>query len=109
MSNQDANYNKDVVLSLIPVGKGNAVNQKKLVELTGFNDRDIRSIVQSLRKEGNLICSNTYNGYWIAENIQELNETIRQLTAQKMTLEDTINCLVDASYKLEREVANEYE
>ena len=109
MNNKEVDYSKEVVLSLIPTGKGNAINQKKLVELTGYGSRDIRAIVQALRRDGNPICSNTCHGYWIAESVKELDETIRQLTAQRMTIDDTINCLVETSCRLEREVANGYE
>jgi biotin operon repressor len=87
-------FMQKVVLSCIPRGIDNAIHSKELSFMTGLSKRDIRIIIQKLRKDGEPICSLTNKGYWIAKNSDELYKCLSSLREQRDTLEDTIEALM---------------
>ena len=53
--------NKPLILTdYLSVGERNAITAKDLARLLGWNDRDVTITVNALRKQGELICSNTH-------------------------------------------------
>lgn len=88
------NTQKEIILAVIPYGKGDAIKSKEIYHKTGIKPRTLRSIVNSLRDEGYPICSNSYNGYWIPLTSVEIRETINQLQNHINTLTLTINNLL---------------
>lgn len=60
------------------VGKDKAIHSKKLEKRFGICPRTVRNYVNNLRKSGVPVCSND-NGYWIAKNIKEANQTVKRL------------------------------
>lgn len=94
------NYINELVINCLSRGKVNAVKQDYIKAKTGLNKRDIRYIVQELRHQGYPICSTTYDGYWLADCEEDLEHCISQLTAQAITLHDTIAALTDTKIKL---------
>ena len=70
------------ILERLGVGRENALKARQLGE-----DREVRSIVSSLRKKNYAICSGN-EGYWIARNeiekaesLGKINSRIAELTA----------------------------
>ena len=55
----------------LSTGKENAINTNELSRLYGFNSREIRSLVETERKQGSMICSD-HNGYYLAESFAEV-------------------------------------
>ena len=77
---------KTVILDSIPHGQTNRVTRPQLlykVNRRGFSisDRMMRSVIADLRAndpDGAWICSDTDGGYWIAESLAELDDSLRQ-------------------------------
>jgi Mn-dependent DtxR family transcriptional regulator len=63
------------------LGKRNAVKQKDICTLLSCKGREVRNMVNSLRREGKPICSGG-NGYWYAANSDEVLATIRYLDSR---------------------------
>lgn len=59
-------------------GKENPISSKRLERMSGVSGRTIRKYVHRLRQEGKPICSDQ-NGYYYAEEQQEVNETVSRL------------------------------
>lgn len=59
-------------------GKSRAVPSRELEQLFDLDGRSIRRRISVLRQEGCPICSDV-NGYFYAENQQEINETVGRL------------------------------
>ena len=81
---------KEVILSLIPLGNENAVSQSYLSDMTGYKKREIRLIVNELRKEYP-VCSGN-DGYWIGNNV-DINNTINLLQSHIKTMQETVDNL----------------
>jgi len=89
------------------VGRDSAIKKRVLMaQLTrlGFrtNERQIRAIVNKLRKEGNLICSAAAEdgGYYLASNLAEFNEFIeRELGAKIADMSQTISAMKRAAHE----------
>ncbi len=60
------------------VGKAKAIHSRKLEKRFHICPRTVRTYVNNLRKSGIPICSND-KGYWIAENPNEANQTVKRL------------------------------
>ena len=59
-------------------GKTNAVHSNELEKLFDMTGRNIRYVVNHLRKEGFPICSDE-DGYYYAETQAEINATVKRL------------------------------
>ena len=64
------------ILEKLKVGKENALKARQLGE-----ERDVRYIVSSLRKKNFPICSGD-EGYWIARNEIEKEESLRKINSR---------------------------
>lgn len=62
-------------------GSANPVSSKTLEAVFHLKGTEIRKLVNSLRCQGKLICSDYY-GYYYAANQQELNATVAQLSSR---------------------------
>ena len=59
----------DKALAFLATGKK---TREQLAEHLELSDREMRKVIESLRSDGNRICSdNKSKGYWIAESDQE--------------------------------------
>jgi hypothetical protein len=83
---------RDELLGLLSehIGAAKGISATALVKkckLAGFvaNERQIRSIVESLRAEGTHVCGLPGTGYFIAETSSELDATCRFLINRSMT------------------------
>ncbi len=68
-------------LKRLHTGECRAISSRELAAAFGISGRALRDIVNRLREAGIPICSSDY-GYFYAENEQELNRTIRQLSSR---------------------------
>lgn len=77
----------DRLLSLIPTGKGNAINRKRLVELMGIDDRAVRLLIKRARRYTPILNLQNGNGYFIpaADERHLVDKWIRQETARAKT------------------------
>ena len=62
-------------------GKERAVYSRELQRLFSLDGRNLRRKINRLRQEGYPICSDE-NGYYYAENQQEVNDTVCRLNQQ---------------------------
>jgi len=65
------------IISLIVVGKKNALHLKELIKYTGINNRDLRRYIEELRRNGAVIISNN-KGYYFPDNDIEIKRYIKQ-------------------------------
>ena len=77
--------NKKLVLSLISVGKENAISRQELKTLTGLDDRNIRLIIKELTKDHDIISSSSARGYWISEDDSEIKQFLAECDSRSRT------------------------
>ena len=58
-------------------GKANAIHSQDLQRLFSIDGRNLRRKISSLRQDGIPICSDE-DGYYYADNQQEINKTVRR-------------------------------
>ena len=72
------------ILEFIPTGKDNAISACRLADIRNCSEREIRHIVENLRRNGILICSSyrcSGGGYYIPRDSAETAEYfVRQLS-----------------------------
>ena len=68
------------ILDFIPTGKENAISKQKLMEVTGIKDeRLVRDAIKSQVENGvPILSSSGHKGYWYSEDIDEIEEFIRE-------------------------------
>lgn len=75
------------ILDYIPFGKENAVTRQELVKLTGLDDRTIRNEIKRLNREGIPILSSSHTcGYWLSNDVAELEAYIRETDSRRESL-----------------------
>jgi biotin operon repressor len=75
------------------IGKGNGIGVKQLAAILGTTERHIRTLVSDLRDEGHAICGTPKDGYYIAANAAELEQTcefLRSRALHSLTLESRL-------------------
>lgn len=91
------------IITVLPVGKENAVSQKQLAAVLGVSERHLRKIIETERQNGKVICSSSdadENGYFLPANVEEAREfcvtmekraktTLRCLKATRQWIKDT--------------------
>lgn len=71
------------IMSLLPVGKENAISTAELVRLVGCGSaRDLQERIAYERNHGAIICSGSGSGYWRPKNRQEIQEFIDTMGAR---------------------------
>ena len=98
--NKELTEAHEIVLSFILEGKENAKYIKDISFISGFNSREIKRIIQDLRRAGYPICSTTYDGIWLAKDKLELNETIKQFESRQINITDTLHSFYDIQRNL---------
>lgn len=68
-------------IDYIPRGEEHAVKLRDLVNLTGLSGREIYKTIESLRRQGNVICA-TDAGYFRPTNKDELRRYLRRANAR---------------------------
>ena len=75
--------NKPLILTdYLSVGEQNAITAKDLARLLGWNERDVTITVNALRKQGELICSNTQSGFWLPADDEDIKSFVRQMNGR---------------------------
>ena len=70
--------NKPLKLTdFLSVGEENAITAKDLARLLGWNERDVTLTANALRKQGELICSNTQSGFWLPADDRDIEQFVR--------------------------------
>lgn len=59
------------------IGKSNAISGNDLAELLGTNTRQLRHVTDTVIDHGIALCSHAAYGYWIAANVDELEEACK--------------------------------
>lgn len=72
----------------IPTGEANAISNKQVAVLAHCTPREVRRLVEQARQEGEPICS-CDDGYFIAENADELRRTLKKHYSQINTMTAT--------------------
>lgn len=90
-----------MIREILLEGKENAIPGRDLMALLGLKDlRDLTQLVERERKDGVPICASTSGekGYYLASDVDELNEYIKSLgrrihsvSRTMIHLEDTLN------------------
>ena len=71
-------------------GLDNAVFSRELEYMLDMSGRDIRRIINALRKDGVPICSDYHKGYYYAEKQSEIENTLKGLGGHIDGVSDTI-------------------
>lgn len=77
----------DILLSLIPSGRSNAISRKKLVELMGIPDRSVRLLIKAARRRTPIINLQNGKGYFIPTEEEKplVDKWLKQETARAKT------------------------
>ena len=82
------------ILDYIPEGKENAVTREYLSKMTGWPDRQVRKEIKRLVTEGvPILSSSSAKGYWLSDNIGEIEAFIRESRHRRNTESRTLNKL----------------
>lgn len=68
------------ISDLLHSGAENGTTLRKLVALTGMNERAVRLKIQQERKSGKLILSNSKDGYFLPENPEDVRRFARSMS-----------------------------
>lgn len=75
------------ILDYIPVGKGNAVTRKRLVAMTGLDDRAVRKHIENQRAKGAFILNfQDGKGYFQSTDTEDLLHQFRLNRSRAMTV-----------------------
>lgn len=69
-----------------------AIKSRDLRYLFNLTDRDLRTVIGSIRQNGGAICSST-SGYWYSENPADIEITLSRLEGQVKNMKLTIKGL----------------
>ena len=69
----------DIILSALRTGRDNYITTDYLKQITGLPERDVRRVIEDLRRHGAVILSDN-NGYYLPENAAELESFVRKET-----------------------------
>ncbi len=90
---------QEQVYNLLPTSPCQ-LHYNDISRLTGLNQRNIRYIIQELRKMGVPIACVPTEGYWIVEKAEDLKPTINMIRNTRDTIDSTLNTLILAYNKL---------
>lgn len=66
------------------IGRGNGISVKQIARLLDTTERTVRTLVSDLRGEGKAVCGTPQDGYYIAANPDELQQTCSFLRSRAM-------------------------
>lgn len=70
------------IVDYIPKGKDNKISRQSLVLCTGLPDRSVRRLISAAREDGHAIVGDPNGGYYMAENEDDVNLLIAELTSR---------------------------
>ncbi len=86
--NNDRNIYKSV-LSCLGYGKSNAISSKRLIKLNGLTERELRKVVEIIRRSGVCVISDE-SGYYFPETRNELEKYIKRTRKMASSIFDTL-------------------
>jgi biotin operon repressor len=66
-----------LILDSIGVGEDNATHSKRLIDISGLTERELRKVIEQLRRSGTVIISSN-KGYYLPETVDELQHYINK-------------------------------
>ncbi len=66
------------------IGRGHGITVHTLAQQLDITERQVRSLVSELRLAGHAVCGHPRDGYYIAANAEELDETCQFLRDRAM-------------------------
>ena len=73
------------IKDFISTGEENAVSLAELCRITGLENRTLRLVIETERRNGTVICSSV-NGYFYPETVQELQAYVHQERARSRSI-----------------------
>ena len=70
---------QEVISSFLGHGQDAAVSLQQLVNMTGWDDRTIRHMIERERRAGVTIVSDNQHGYWLADDPAEIQQFARSM------------------------------
>ena len=80
----------EMILSAIDKGEDNAVSLEQLINITGLPNREVRKIIETLRRAGHVIISSD-NGYYYPETVEELKRYINRESSRARSILITLS------------------
>lgn len=94
------------IYSMLGVGEGRAVPLKQLVTWTGYPERELRGVIEKMRRRGILVCASR-KGYYRPSSDEELSRWVKQEKRRARSILRTIRAagrvLKDAQEQNEEE------
>ena len=73
------------IKDFISTGEENAVSLAELCRITGLENRTLRLVIETERRNGTVICSSV-NGYFYPETVQELQAYVHRERARSRSI-----------------------
>lgn len=80
---------EEKVVSSIGTGEDNAISLSELIKITGLQNRQVRKLIEHLRRKGTVICASS-SGYYKPSNSIELKAYLLQERARARSITQTI-------------------
>lgn len=94
MKNNSREDYKEIILSLIPQTREEAIQGRELTRLTHLSFRTVKYLITELRVEYPICSKETEGGgYWMAENEQDIIEFINMIERRRNTYNKTIEIM----------------
>lgn len=88
------------IVDFIPSGKENAVTKKELMRRTGLDERTVRAAIKREVEQGTPILSSSgHRGYWYSEDLNEIEEFLRESEHRYNTGRKTLAALKKRLYE----------
>lgn len=81
-----------IVLAALRVHPARTVSRIELSALAGCSERDVRTAISELRRQGWLVVGDAA-GYRIAQNVEEVHQVVRALTSQIKSLQEVVEAM----------------
>lgn len=85
------------LLGYLNKGKENAISKKELIDLTGYNDRDIRLAVAKLRQEYPILSNTKTGGYYLPDDgikgLKECDEFVMEQTSREKEIRKSMTAV----------------
>lgn len=90
------------ILDFIPTGKENAISKQELMSRTGIKDEKlIRDAIKKEVKGGaHIFSSSGHKGYWLSDDIDELEEYVRENEHRAYAILDNISTVKKHLYEM---------
>ena len=94
MKKHSREYYKEIILSLIPQTRAEAIPGPELNRLTHLTSRAVKSLITELRVEYPICSKETEGGgYWMAENEQDIIEFVKMIERRRNAHNKTIEVM----------------